>query len=1039
MNTFVLPLIFLMGVLLALWVRRLQTRMEYLESKYRLLSRILAGENEAQNKPKGELTPPIVAPISVAARGMATFPNVADNKSDDDKPAAGQAVSIKPKTEFPKRDDSRRIAKQAKALPLAATCLNTSTGILPGDSATSVTSATVASPRSSTELGRPSFRPQPQRTEISSSNFLNKAEWEAVVGGSWLNKIGVLLILVGLTIFLGYSLTQLGPAGRVVTGFAVSAVMLAVGMALQNRPLYRVFAKGFVAGGWSAAYFTTYAMHALEPARIIENTILATTLLFLVPLAMLLHAFWQKSEAGSTLAFLYGTLTIVLSPPYLFAGVALLPLLIGLLAVAYRFDWERTGVIAVVSIYAAFTWKFADGVPAVLPFAVPWLMFACWFIFESFDIIVVSFRRPHGGSGRALFPLNTCGLLAALHLTWPANDSFELAYAIGAGLYLLSAVVRAWSRPPEGIKERNDPLWHGLLGGYELAATAAACLTAAALTTRFTGLRLTTALFFEYQLIFLIGLGLSQKYLRALASLFSIVVVGRLCWHVGDLESELQVVGLTLNAVTPLALIVSIVMYFNRSVIRLDWNEVWLRLEPTYAFAATTLLVVVFWLELPLNSVGTCTLILAFVLLQVGFLYRLWDIQAQACASAFFGFACALAVNGLLLYETEEVASSSFADWIWLAPSTVIFGVAAAEVLRWRFGLTVAQRTAVEHGALAGGLTLLGFLSWHALPAPVVAVSWAAVALCLYESGFQLRLPILRSYGSVMAVLAFGRLFLANFINTGTSFGVSHRLLSVLPMVLMFYFLSHRAQQATQQPNSGVWEQGWSRVSLYLGSILGVLLIRFEMGRVLAVIGWTAAMLTLYSIGVWRQNRDLRWQSYLLGLLTLSRCWATNFFIPESLAGAFGRMATGSLVAAGFFAALLLSKLSGRAGSLKPTERKFSLANIDQHAGTFFSISGGFLVALLIFYEVSGRVLTVAWATEAATLLIIGLVLRDQVLRLFSLGLFGICIVKAFVYDMGALSTPYRILSFVLLGILLVCVSWIYTRFRGRVTSHPAA
>jgi hypothetical protein len=155
----------------------------------------------------------------------------------------------------------------------------------------------------------------------------------------------VLLILVGLTIFLGYSLTQLGPAGRVVTGFAVSAVMLAVGMALQNRPLYRVFAKGFVAGGWSAAYFTTYAMHALEPARIIENTILATTLLFLVPLAMLLHAFWQKSEAGSTLAFLYGTLTIVLSPPYLFAGVALLPLLIGLLAVAYRFDWERTGVI----------------------------------------------------------------------------------------------------------------------------------------------------------------------------------------------------------------------------------------------------------------------------------------------------------------------------------------------------------------------------------------------------------------------------------------------------------------------------------------------------------------------------------------------------------------------------------------------------------------------------------------------------------------------------------------------------------------------
>ena len=88
------------------------------------------------------------------------------------------------------------------------------------------------------------------------------------------------------------------------------------------------------------------------------------------------------------------------------------------------------------------------------------------------------------------------------------------------------------------------------------------------------------------------------------------------------------------------------------------------------------------------------------------------------------------------------------------------------------------------------------------------------------------------------------------------------------------------------------------------------------------------------------------------------------------------------------------------------------------------------LAAGAIFQEVSGRVLTVAWGAEALLLLGAGFVLRERPLRLQGLLLFLICILKLFLYDLRNLETPYRIMSFIALGLVLLGVSWIYTRFR---------
>jgi uncharacterized membrane protein len=454
-----------------------------------------------------------------------------------------------------------------------------------------------------------------------------------------------------------------------------------------------------------------------------------------------------------------------------------------------------------------------------------------------------------------------------------------------------------------------------------------------------------------------------------------------------------------------------------------------------YGFAATWILTIVLAFELPCQALGVALLLFSTILLQVALRLRLWDFRANSYLTGLGGLAMTIWFNGMLALEAIPAAEIS-AYWLWLAPAFALFTLIACQVLRWDFGLPRMERIAIQHGSLSGGIATLALFIWYLLPAPVVALCWVAVALCLYEAGLRLQLPILRGYGCVLATLSFGRLFLADFASPGTSLGISHRILTVVPMIITFYFMSAQARHALQPSNSRKWERLWSTVTPIMATILAIVLIRFELGRVLAVAGWTIYMLGLYLVGLWLGKPELRWQSYLIAVLIFARSWSTNFYVPDSLAGVFGRVAAGIFVTAGFFAAQCLAQFGGqrRSDVTVTTQGKFN--SLDIHARSLFAILGGLLAAILIFYEVSGRLLTVAWGLEGAALLVLGLLFQDRVMRYFSLSLLAVCIAKAFLYDLASLSTPYRIGSFVLLGVLLVLVSWFYTLYRKPFAQH---
>jgi uncharacterized membrane protein len=63
--------------------------------------------------------------------------------------------------------------------------------------------------------------------------------------------------------------------------------------------------------------------------------------------------------------------------------------------------------------------------------------------------------------------------------------------------------------------------------------------------------------------------------------------------------------------------------------------------------------------------------------------------------------------------------------------------------------------------------------------------------------------------------------------------------------------------------------------------------------------------------------------------------------------------------------------------------------------------------------------------------MVLGIWKRVRLLRVVAFVLFGITILKIFIYDLSFLETLYRIFSFIGLGVILLAVSYLYQRYKG--------
>ena len=84
--------------------------------------------------------------------------------------------------------------------------------------------------------------------------------------------------------------------------------------------------------------------------------------------------------------------------------------------------------------------------------------------------------------------------------------------------------------------------------------------------------------------------------------------------------------------------------------------------------------------------------------------------------------------------------------------------------------------------------------------------------------------------------------------------------------------------------------------------------------------------------------------------------------------------------------------------------------------------------ALAIAIRFESYWISIGWFAESAVLMTVGFWRRSAFVRWQALALIALTITKVFVLDIWGLERGYRIISFVLLGILLLAVSFLYQR-----------
>lgn len=83
--------------------------------------------------------------------------------------------------------------------------------------------------------------------------------------------------------------------------------------------------------------------------------------------------------------------------------------------------------------------------------------------------------------------------------------------------------------------------------------------------------------------------------------------------------------------------------------------------------------------------------------------------------------------------------------------------------------------------------------------------------------------------------------------------------------------------------------------------------------------------------------------------------------------------------------------------------------------------------------------LSILWGIYALVLIILGIWKNKKYLRIAAIALFGVTLVKLFFYDIASLNTISKTIVFVSLGLLLLVISFLYNKYKHKITDENEA
>lgn len=443
--------------------------------------------------------------------------------------------------------------------------------------------------------------------------------------------------------------------------------------------------------------------------------------------------------------------------------------------------------------------------------------------------------------------------------------------------------------------------------------------------------------------------------------------------------------------------------------------------------AATTLLTLLMWYETSAGSgwLAAFWALFAFALAAIDRRFHLDDLRWQAHALA-------------LLTMLRSVSINMHVEETWHAVSVRLLSLSIVAVVFYAMSRLVRMpdewRSRDFHHIYSWCASLIvSLLLWHELNPLSIAVGLAVFGLVLFEYGSLRKIAQFRYQSYVAFTAAFARIFFANLTAGAPGVFWSDRMITVAPLVLIFFFVY--AQLPAAEENTARDRRFRLDVFIaYLGTGTLAALFYFQFAPEWVVVSYAALALALFAVA-WALDRPLFLQQAILVTLgTFARGIAHNLFGSSYFGqGTWqGRyqvvgIASAILLASLYFAFALRGRYAPPAGASRWRKIITALVARPEQLQFFAPV---ILVATMFALKMQAEWVTASWGLEGLCIVLIAYLVKEHSFRLAGYALLVLCVAKVAAMDFWRETLFERGVSVALVGGVLIVVALLHTRLK---------
>jgi hypothetical protein len=434
-----------------------------------------------------------------------------------------------------------------------------------------------------------------------------------------------------------------------------------------------------------------------------------------------------------------------------------------------------------------------------------------------------------------------------------------------------------------------------------------------------------------------------------------------------------------------------------------------------------------------------------------------WIVVGWLVLAMSLGFLADKAKSAVLSFQADLLALAAVIGWFpwvlwsgdpgWWArkvPELVTVALLYAGMVRMTAPEGLRTPGAGAYSWVASAL--LAIAAWDLSSSLYLAAIWVALGLALFEVGRLGAKAELRWQGFVFAGLAFGLCIFFDIDSAGQAAAtVSNPVFSLVNSALLEVIVLGSAgswllERTMNQERIGKGEHIAGTIADGLGTLVLAMWFAFRFpstwvpvhgGAVWVTVIW-AGIATLRMAGAWMRRR----RAFVV--------WAIMLAVAVAIRGLFLDLAdatpvdfwqrplfhvavAGSILFAALPFAFRLRKTEFWEGSsiVLPAEVITALRRSDQW---FFFVPFGLMVAALALKLSSGHI-TIAWSLMGLAAFLFALAVGERSYRLAGLTLLLLSVVKILLMDVWSLTPPDRYMTLIVMGLALLAVSFLYTRF----------